>query len=153
MAFVTSIADRLELPWDRNDLGKTFVQKVLTERCVKLRQRPDDRLLHGGDRRPRLRLNDVLSHPHARPERTRSHDVLRSSYAGLRGVYVSIFYPAALDMEMGRAAVQGTPPPKWGVPGSARASKLIEKINLRAPDGTTPWPTPLHPEDKGEQHT
>ena len=46
--------------------------------------------------------------------------------------------------------------PWWGVPGSARASALTQKINLHgilngAADGTTAWPSanPMHPEDKG----
>jgi hypothetical protein len=76
--------------------------------------------------------------------------------------YVSIFYPAAMDMGMGNTKVTGKVPPKWGIPGSARMSELIKKINLRAvdpADGTMAWSTPLHPEDKGitlsddERHT
>jgi hypothetical protein len=72
--------------------------------------------------------------------------------------YVSIFYPATLQMMSetgGTLAVTGTVPPMWGVPESARASALIEKINLRAvnpSDGTFAWDIgthPLHPEDKG----
>jgi Hydrazine synthase alpha subunit middle domain len=72
--------------------------------------------------------------------------------------YVSIFYPATLQMMSetgGTLAVTGTVPPMWGVPESARASALIEKINLRAvnpADGTFAWDIgthPLHPEDQG----
>ncbi len=51
-------------------------------------------------------------------------------------------------------AISGTIPPKWGIPGSARASALTQKLNLRGADGTTAWPlssSPLHPEDKGVQ--
>jgi Hydrazine synthase alpha subunit middle domain len=45
--------------------------------------------------------------------------------------YVSIFYPAALEMEMERVdMVTGTIPPKWGVPSDARHSALIEKLNI-----------------------
>jgi hypothetical protein len=57
--------------------------------------------------------------------------------------YVSIFYPAALEMEMGMGAeVEGTVPPKWGVPSDARNCALIEKINIaRAFDASrTAWP-------------
>jgi hypothetical protein len=64
--------------------------------------------------------------------------------------YVSIFFPAA--MEMGnKAKVTGKLPPRWGIPASARGSALLEKVNLRAADGSTAWPLashPLHPEDK-----
>ena len=65
--------------------------------------------------------------------------------------YVSIFYPSA--MEMGQVTTTGTVPPMWGVPGSARDSVLIQKINaVSSIDGHTAWPTPLHPEDKGSQY-
>jgi hypothetical protein len=65
--------------------------------------------------------------------------------------YVSIFYPAALEMgdSTGKITITGTVPPKWGFPGSARASMLTQKINLRAADGTLAWAgKALHPEDK-----
>jgi hypothetical protein len=57
--------------------------------------------------------------------------------------YVSIFYPAALEMEMGMGAeITGTVPPKWGVPSDARHSALIEKLNITSSlDGKTyAWP-------------
>jgi hypothetical protein len=56
--------------------------------------------------------------------------------------YVSIFYPAALAMEMGRGGtVQGTVPPTWGVPSDARHSALIEKINVTSvfDENLTAW--------------
>lgn len=69
--------------------------------------------------------------------------------------YVTLLYPSAM---MGDARVEGTPL-EWVVPGNARASRLIAKINVNAvalaPDGslreTDEWayPTPAHPEDKG----
>ncbi|HEY2511032.1 MAG TPA: hypothetical protein VGI39_09260, partial [Polyangiaceae bacterium] len=65
--------------------------------------------------------------------------------------YVSIYYPSAMMMDM-NTKVSGKVPPMWGVPASARQSKLIEKLNLKAADGTTAWPTsthPMHPEDVG----
>jgi hypothetical protein len=41
----------------------------------------------------------------------------------------------------------------WGVPGSARASKLTQKLNLPATDGTWAWPSNApHPEDQGSQY-
>jgi hypothetical protein len=65
--------------------------------------------------------------------------------------YVSIFYPAAIEMGMGNTKVTGKVPPKWGIPANARGSALIEKINVKAADGSSAWPTathPMHPEDK-----
>ena len=45
--------------------------------------------------------------------------------------YVSLFYPAALEMEMGRGTeVTGTVPPKWAVPSDARHSVVLEKLNI-----------------------
>ena len=37
----------------------------------------------------------------------------------------------------------------WMVPANARGSAMIQKINVRAADGTTAWPATLHDEDKG----
>lgn len=57
--------------------------------------------------------------------------------------YVSIFYPAALEMEMGQGAeITGTVPPKWGVPSDARHSALIEKLNVTSSldPATYAWP-------------
>jgi len=46
--------------------------------------------------------------------------------------YVSIFYPAAMEMEMAKKGTEviGTVPPKWGVPSDARHSAMIEKLNI-----------------------
>jgi hypothetical protein len=47
--------------------------------------------------------------------------------------YVSLFYPAALEMgEVRNAMIIGTVPPLWAVPSDARNSKLIEKLNITA---------------------
>lgn len=80
--------------------------------------------------------------------------------------YVSIFYPATLEMGMDmNATVTGTVPPKWGVPSDARHSRLIEKINITSAldPNVTAWPLDkpfndpnvrgasrtMHPEDVG----
>ncbi len=58
--------------------------------------------------------------------------------------YVSIFYPAALEMEMGMGAeVTGNIPPKWGVPSDARHSALIEKLNITGSINTNLYAWPL----------
>jgi hypothetical protein len=44
--------------------------------------------------------------------------------------YVSIFYPAAMEMEMNKIEITGTVPPKWAVPSDARHSAMIEKLNI-----------------------
>lgn len=57
--------------------------------------------------------------------------------------YVSIFYPATLQMmaEMGTKVV-GTVPPEWGIPSDSRNSKMIEKINVTSSidASKTAWP-------------
>jgi len=66
--------------------------------------------------------------------------------------YVSVFYPSTLSMMDGRVMITGTVPPPWGVPESARESVLVEKLNVKAPDGTFAWDPanhPPHPEDVG----
>jgi hypothetical protein len=63
--------------------------------------------------------------------------------------YVSIFYPAAVEMEMGRGAeITGTVPPKWGVPSDARHSALIEKLNITSELDAAKYAWPL-----GEEFT
>jgi hypothetical protein len=45
--------------------------------------------------------------------------------------YVSLFYPAALQMGMVEdAEVTGKVPPPWAVPSDARNSAVIEKLNV-----------------------
>jgi Hydrazine synthase alpha subunit middle domain len=58
--------------------------------------------------------------------------------------YVSIFYPAAMAMEMGMGAtVTGTVPPAWGLPSDARHSALIEKLNVQSSLDSTRYAWPL----------
>jgi hypothetical protein len=58
--------------------------------------------------------------------------------------YVSLFYPAAMEMEMAMGAelTLGAPPPVWARPSDARNSALIEKLNITAlgDDTRTAWP-------------
>jgi hypothetical protein len=44
--------------------------------------------------------------------------------------YVSIFYPAAMQMEMADMDVTGEIPPMWAVPSDARNSVMLEKLNV-----------------------
>ena len=152
MAFMQPINDRVEVPWDKNDLGKGFVQKLLTEKCSSCHNAQTTSYYS-------VTITDPASgvtKPYKIPTLDLGEAKLVAYYdraaREYNTSYVSIFYPAALEMEMGKATVVGSIPPKWGVPGSARASKLIEKLNVRAADGSTAWPTPLHPEDKGDAY-
>ena len=51
---------------------------------------------------------------------------------------------------MGPKLVSGKIPPMWGIPEDARNSVLIQKLNIKASDGTVAWPgAKFHPEDQG----
>ncbi|MFW5921453.1 MAG: hypothetical protein ACOCUS_06400, partial [Polyangiales bacterium] len=63
--------------------------------------------------------------------------------------YVSLLYPSAM---MGDATATGDMPPMWVVPGAARESRLISKMNVTAEgdDSDKAWAdAPMHPEDVG----
>jgi hypothetical protein len=64
--------------------------------------------------------------------------------------YVSLLYPSAM---MSDSMVEGDVPPTWVVPGSARASRLIEKVNATPSDNRAgkewAWSSAPHPEDVG----
>jgi hypothetical protein len=68
--------------------------------------------------------------------------------------YVSLFYPAALAMEMGDGAmVTGTVPPSWAIPSDARHSRVIEVLNVTAENDATEYAWPLgspFPAEEGE---
>ncbi|HYQ43035.1 MAG TPA: hypothetical protein VER11_13735 [Polyangiaceae bacterium] len=57
--------------------------------------------------------------------------------------YVSLFYPAAMSMEMGKVTVTGTVPPKWAVPSDARNSLVIEKLNVTSRKDSSKFAWPL----------
>jgi hypothetical protein len=151
---ILPIADRLELPWDKNDEpGKIAIQPILTAKCAQCHNatqngsKPQEYYTvtmtnpangqTGTYRIPRLDLSETPI--------TVYYDRQVRTYPAS---YVSIFYPAALEME--RGTVMGTIPPKWGIPGNARQSELIAYMNVQAPDQTFAYgPKPMHPEDVG----
>jgi hypothetical protein len=147
--FNIPIASRTEYPWDLK------VQPILDAKCVSCHNsttttyytmtRTD--ALTGAITTYKIPALDLSSTPVT--------VVYDRKVATWPASYVSIFYPAALDMAntgATKVTITGTLPPKYGIPGSARASALTQKLNLVAADGTTAWPLstqPLHPEDKG----
>ncbi|HWL87860.1 MAG TPA: hypothetical protein VNO21_18780, partial [Polyangiaceae bacterium] len=155
--FVKAIADREEFPWDKNDVaGKTYVQQILDQKCVSCH---DASSTDGSPGRaykvtrtdPATGQTTQYAIPYFSLSATPIAVYYDQNVKSWNTSYVSIFYPSA--MEMGKVTVTGTVPPMWGVPGSARDSKLIQKINARSIiDGHTAWPTPLHPEDQGAGH-
>ncbi|HEX3771752.1 MAG TPA: hypothetical protein VHV30_12830 [Polyangiaceae bacterium] len=146
MDFTEPIANRTEYPWDKK------VQPILDAKCVSCHNssttsyytmtRTDP--VSGQATTYKIPTLDLSSTPV-----TVYYD---RSVATWPASYVSIFYPATLNMmgdgdTTGMVKIDGKIPPNYGVPGSARASVLTQKINLQAADGSWAWPTASHPED------
>ena len=152
-----AVTDRAEYPWNKNDdPSKSFVQKILTAKCASCHNgttngnKPQEFYTVSMTSQttgtttsykiPRLDLSDTPVTVYY----DRKVQTLNSSY-------VSLFYPAA--MEMGKVVLtSGTLPPKWAIPANARGSEVIAHINVTAPDNTTAYPVtdhPMHPENVG----
>jgi Hydrazine synthase alpha subunit middle domain len=153
--FVKPIADRAEYPWD------LAVQPVLTAKCAGCHNGS----MNGSKAQSFYTLTKTdaatgMATAYQIPYLDLSATPVTAYYD--REVhtwpasYVSIFYPATMDMMTNGYTVMGTVPPKWGVPEAARASVLIEKMNVKAADGSFAWDQashPMHPEDVGVQLT
>jgi hypothetical protein len=158
--FVAAIADRRELPWALKTgytvttQPKILVQNILDAKCVQCHS--------GGAGDPFAGKTYQMS---ATATGTGTAQTFTIPYLDLSSAeitvvydrkvasypksYVSLFFPASMEMAMG-TTVTGTMPPKWAIPEDARNSALIKKINVKAADGTFAYGTPaLHPEDKG----
>jgi hypothetical protein len=156
---VKPIADRVELPWAAAATGAE-VQDVFDAKCVSCHA--------GGAGDPFagqtytvfvMRENSTMEEQFVIPVLDLSSKPLNVYYereaVTFPASYVTLLYPSAM---MGDIRVAGAPT-EWVLPGNARASKLIAKINVNAvelaADGsyteTQNWayPTPAHPEDKG----
>jgi hypothetical protein len=161
--FNLPIASRTEFPWayanDAQNVNE--IQALLNARCVECHNSTTNGdgpqefytvsttdaasgMVSAMYKIPRLDLSDTPI--------TVKYDRQEKTYPSS---YVSIFYPAALGMEMGRdgAKVDGTVPPRWGVPSDARHSKLIEKLNVTSATDPTDYAwklgTPIPPEEDG----
>lgn len=156
---VKPIAERVELPWFGAATGGQ-VQDVFDAKCVDCHS--------GGAGDPFagqtytihvMRENSTMEESFVIPVLDLSQKPL-SAYYEREAVmypasYVSLLYPSAM---MGDIRVEGVPI-EWVVPGNARASRFIAKVNVNAvtvrSDGslmeTQSWAydTPAHPEDKG----
>ena len=154
--FTEAIADRAEYPWNKNDNpAKTSIQDLFNAKCVSCHNETKD----GNAAQKTYKV--TYTNPQTGKTLTytlpwfdltdRPVTVYYDKDVATWPVsYISIFYPAA--MEMGAVQVTGDVPPMYGVPASARSSKIIEAMNLKAADGTTAWPLathPMHPEDVG----
>ena len=149
LPFTEAIAMRVEYPWNLK------VQPVLDANCVSCHNSTTTDYYSMTRTDPVTGTQTTYKIPSLDLSSTPVTVYYDDGVAVWPASYVSIFYPATLMAgTAGQTAVTGTVPPMWGIPGSARASMLTQKLNLRASDGTTAWPIathPLHPEDKGVQ--
>jgi hypothetical protein len=176
--FLQPVSERVEYPWDNAAAGSedNEIQTLLTSKCAGCHNETtngsgpqelytismtDEETAETTDYSiPRLDLSD-------RPITVTYDNAVESWPAS----YVSLFYPAAMEMEMAMGAelTEGAPPPVWARPSDARNSALIEKLNITAlgDDSRTAWPLgqafsdpgvqggtrTLHPENVGVQLT
>jgi hypothetical protein len=163
-AFNLAISDRTEFPWAYSNPGQgaNEIQALLTAKCASCHNGTQN-----GDQPqtfysvsttdpatgavaatymiPRLDLSDTSV--------TVKYDRQVKAYPAS---YVSLFYPAALSMEMGRdgAMVTGTVPPRWAIPSDARHSKLIEKLEINSDSDPTDYAwalgTAIAPDDSNQ---
>ncbi|MDB4977465.1 MAG: hypothetical protein JWN48_5806 [Myxococcaceae bacterium] len=155
------IAERTELPWFAAATGSN-VQDVFDAKCVSCHA--------GGANDPFAgqtytvvvkRMNATMEENFVVPILDLSQKPLNAYYereaVTYPSSYITLLYPSAM---MGRDVqrVVGAPI-EWVVPGNARASRFIAKVNINAVDMQTDgtltetqnwaYETPPHPEDKG----
>ncbi|MGE3675670.1 MAG: hypothetical protein AB7K71_38735, partial [Polyangiaceae bacterium] len=151
--FMKPVADRVEYPWANatDAANPNEIQKLLNAKCTSCHNEttngsgaqefytvtetnPLSGEMYASEPIPRMDLTD-------RPI-TVTYDNETKAWPAS---YVSIFYPAALEMEMGMGelTVMGTVPPAWGLPSDARNSALIEKLNITSSLDPSKYAWPL----------
>lgn len=166
-SFVEPIAQRTEFPWDK------VVQPILDAKCESCHNSTTTSYYYMTRTDPVTGQTTTYKIPTLDLSSTPVTVYYDRNVATYPASYVSIFYGASLSMmgdsdTTGKVTVTGAQPcsapglhanspagctPLWGIPGSARASALTQKVNLHGTDGTsTAWPLAtyaMHPEDKG----
>lgn len=161
---LAKIEDRLELPWALKEdyplttTPKVVIQEILNDKCVSCHS--------GGESDPFAGRSYSLSatvpgtgaaQTFTIPYLDLSDEEIAVVYdrkaASYPKSYVSLFFPASMEMGMGNTELTGDLPPKWAIPNNARESALIQKLNVRAPDGSLAYGSAPHPEDVGVELT
>ncbi len=150
------ISERIELPWAGATTGSTL-QQLFDAKCVSCHD--------GGASDPFAGRTYTVTVP---PEEDGDEELVyevpyllltsaavevyyEDEVIGYPASYVSLLYPSAM---MGDVETSGdVPDPPWVIPGSARQSRLIAKVNA-TPTGDDEgvdwaWATAAHPEDVG----
>ncbi len=159
--YIMPVGERMELPWTldltRYPTAKAtiVVQEILTKKCLPCHS--------GGAGDPFGGKSYTVTSTTAATGASQSYTIpyLDLSERPITVVYdrkvetypasyVSLFFPATMEMGMGTAKPTGDLPPKWAIVNNARESQLIKKLNVKATDGTFAYGSAvMHPEDKG----
>jgi len=158
-----AIADRVELPWHGAATGSQTLQALFDAKCVSCHD--------GGTSDPFAGRSYTVTVPPEEGAEDGQPLVYEVPYLLLTSAtmmsyyedepvsypasYLSLLYPSAM---MGETQIAGdVPDPPWVIPGSARESRLIQKINATPADERAgsewAWTTAAHPEDVGVELT
>jgi hypothetical protein len=150
-----AVKDRMELPWAGSVMG-TDIQDVLDDKCVSCHDGGSNDPFAGRSYTVTIPAMEDTQEPmmYEIPYLLLSSTPVEAYYENevqtYPASYVSLLYPSAM---MGDSEVEGDMPPVWVVPGSARQSRLIEKLNATPADERAgqqwAWKSAAHPEDVG----
>jgi hypothetical protein len=165
--FLQPVSERVEYPWANANPGKegNEIQSLLTSKCASCHNETTNG--SGPQETYTVTMTDEetgIATPYTLPRLDLSNRPITVTYdrevATWPASYVSLFYPATLemDMAMGAELTAGTPPPAWARPSDARNSALIEKLNITAlkDANRTAWPLGVafsNPSIKGASRT
>jgi hypothetical protein len=159
--FLMPIADRRELPWTvdltkyPNAQPKIVVQNLLNQKCVQCHDGGAQDPFAGQTytftaTNPGTGMAQSFVIPYLDLSEKPITVVYDRKVATYPASYVSLFFPATIDMGMGNTQRTGNVPPTWAIPTNARESAMIKKVNIKAADGTFAYAGGvMHPEDKG----
>jgi hypothetical protein len=175
--FLAPVLDRKELPWalsaayaqQQNPQNpqeppvpvtepKILIQKILDAKCVQCHNGGTSDPFAGQSYQmtatvPGNGTAQTFTIPYldlSSAEITVVYDRMAATYPKS---YVSLFFPATMEMGMGNTQRTGSTPPLWAIPNNARESAMIKKLNVKAPDGQMAYAGAMHPEDKGVELT
>ena len=162
--YKTPLSDRLEMPWALDAVkyppvagvkAKVLVQDILNAKCVQCHSGGTSDPFAGKSytvtsTTPATGASQAYTIPYLDLSERPISVVYDRKLESYPASYVSLFFPATMEMGMGNAKPTGDVPPKWAIVNNARESILIKKLNVKAGDGTFAYGSPaLHPEDKG----
>jgi len=150
--FHVPVAERTEYPWSEASGNANEIQALLTAKCASCHnETKNGNVAQEFYTVTMTSTVDATSTAYQIPRLDLTDRPITVTYD--RGThtwpasYVSLFYPAALQMEMNEPGkttmVTGNVPPKWAVPSDARNSVLIEKLNVASSKEATRYAWPL----------